>query len=158
MRRPSRSGAEYHDRAISGATKHRPRLDRLLRDGEQGGFDAILLESLDRLSRDLEHVADFFKQLHFWGVRMLTLNEEKSGHCTSGCAARWARSTSPTSAGHATRQSRLGARWQGERRAVLSATTALTASTSSTSRRRRSSAASSASTPPAAARARSSSS
>jgi DNA invertase Pin-like site-specific DNA recombinase len=79
MRRPSRSVAEYHDRAISGATKHRPRLDRLLRDGEQGGFDAILLESLDRLSRDLEHVADFFKQLHFWGVRMLTLNEGEVG-------------------------------------------------------------------------------
>jgi site-specific DNA recombinase len=42
----------YADRALSGASRLRPGYQRLLADARQGGFDVIVAEALDRLSRD----------------------------------------------------------------------------------------------------------
>jgi len=42
----------YSDRAISGASLLRPGMQELIADGLKRRFDAILTESLDRLSRD----------------------------------------------------------------------------------------------------------
>ena len=38
-------------------------------------FDAVVAESLDRLSRDQEHVAGLYKQLSFHGVVLVTIGE-----------------------------------------------------------------------------------
>src|SRR5258708_31025604 len=66
----------YTDYAISGAhLKSRPDANRLLRDAQDGCFDAILTEALDRLSRDQEDVAGLYKRLRFAGVKIITLSE-----------------------------------------------------------------------------------
>jgi DNA invertase Pin-like site-specific DNA recombinase len=43
-----------------------------------GECDIVLAESLDRFSRDQEHVAGFYKQLAFVGVRIFTVNYGES--------------------------------------------------------------------------------
>ena len=47
----------------------------LLQDARERKFDAVVAESLDRLSRDQEHVAGLFKQLSYHGVVLLTIGE-----------------------------------------------------------------------------------
>lgn len=63
----------YSDHARSGSDHLRPAFQRLLADARKGKFDIVLTESLDRLSRDLEHTSAFFKQLSFSGIRLVTL-------------------------------------------------------------------------------------
>lgn len=65
----------YTDHAQSGASHLRPGYQQLLADARAGGFGAVVAEALDRLSRDQEHVAGFFKQLTFCGVKIITLAE-----------------------------------------------------------------------------------
>lgn len=65
----------YSDAAISGATTDRPGYQALLTALRQGGIDIVLAESLDRLSRDQEHIAAFYKQAIFAGTRIVTLAE-----------------------------------------------------------------------------------
>jgi site-specific DNA recombinase len=64
----------YDDAAISGAsTLNRPGLLRLIADAQARRFDAILTESLDRLSRSQADIAALFEKLQFLGVRIETL-------------------------------------------------------------------------------------
>ena len=64
----------YHDAAISGASMIlRPGIQNLLTDARRGGFDTVLAEALDRVSRDQADVATLFKHLRFAGVRIVTL-------------------------------------------------------------------------------------
>ena len=65
----------YADRATSGATTLRPGFQSLLAAMRDGGVDVVVAESLDRFSRDLEHIAAFHKQCVFHGVRLYTLSE-----------------------------------------------------------------------------------
>jgi DNA invertase Pin-like site-specific DNA recombinase len=65
----------YADRATSGATTLRPGFQSLLVAMRDGGVDVVDAESLDRFSRDLEHIAAFHKQCIFHGVRLYTLSE-----------------------------------------------------------------------------------
>jgi DNA invertase Pin-like site-specific DNA recombinase len=56
--------AEFSDAAISGASLHnRPGLLDLLVAAQAQQFDAVLTESIDRLSRDLEDIAGLHKRL-----------------------------------------------------------------------------------------------
>lgn len=72
--------AEYQDAAISGAsTKNRPGLSTLMRDAGEHKFDAVLTESVDRLSRDLEDIAGIHKRLAFVGVKIVTLADGEVG-------------------------------------------------------------------------------
>jgi site-specific DNA recombinase len=66
---------EFTDAAISGATTLRPGYQDLLAAIREGGIEMVLAESLDRFSRDQEHVAAFYKQAAFAGVRIITLAE-----------------------------------------------------------------------------------
>lgn len=63
------------DEAISGATHLRPGFQSLLRLIEAGGCDVIVAESLDRLSRDQEHIAGLYKRAQFHGVKISTRSE-----------------------------------------------------------------------------------
>ena len=73
---------EYHDSAMSGASRHRPGLQSLLHAASQ--YDAVVTESLDRLSRDQEDTAAVHKRLAFVGVRIITLAEGEIGHLHVG--------------------------------------------------------------------------
>ena len=65
----------FADAAISGATTLRPGFQALLTAMRAGQLDLVLAESLDRFSRDQEHIAGFYKQARFAGVQVVTLAE-----------------------------------------------------------------------------------
>jgi site-specific DNA recombinase len=65
----------YSDRAISGATLMRPGIQSLMQDASRGEFDLVYAEALDRISRDQEGAAGFFKRMHFAAVKISTLAE-----------------------------------------------------------------------------------
>ncbi|MDA8250231.1 MAG: recombinase family protein, partial [Rhodospirillales bacterium] len=65
----------YTDAAISGATALRPGYQALLAGAQKRGFDVVVAEALDRLSRDQEDVAGLYKRLRFAGIRIVTLAE-----------------------------------------------------------------------------------
>ncbi len=65
----------YSDRGASGASHLRAGYHALLQDARRQQFDVIVAESLDRLSRDEEHVAALYKQLSFQGVLLVTIGE-----------------------------------------------------------------------------------
>ncbi len=65
----------YSDHASSGASHLRPGYQKLLEDAREGRFDVVVAESLDRLSRDQEHIAALYKQLSFRGILLVTIAE-----------------------------------------------------------------------------------
>jgi len=74
----------FTDAAVSGATILRPGYQSLLAAMRSGEVDIVLAESLDRFSRDLEHVAAFHKQARFSQVRLVTLAEGEISEMTVG--------------------------------------------------------------------------
>ncbi|AVO37567.1 recombinase family protein [Pukyongiella litopenaei] len=68
-------GETYSDRGLSGASHLRPGYQRLLDDGRHNVFDVVVAEGLDRISRDQEHIAAFFKQMRFQGIPIFTVAE-----------------------------------------------------------------------------------
>lgn len=69
----------FRDSAMSGATTLRPGYQAMLESVREGGFDVIVAEALDRLSRDQEDVAALFKRLQFAGIKLVTLAEGEIG-------------------------------------------------------------------------------
>jgi site-specific DNA recombinase len=65
----------FTDYAISGAISQRPGFMALLDAVRAGRVDVVVAEALDRISRDLEHIARFFKEATHAGVRIITLAE-----------------------------------------------------------------------------------
>jgi site-specific DNA recombinase len=65
----------YEDRAMTGTTHLRPGYQNLLHDARLGKFDVVVSEAIDRISRDQEHLAHFFKQLTFQAIKLFTLSE-----------------------------------------------------------------------------------
>ena len=65
----------FADDAISGASLNRPYYQKLLSFIRSGAVDVVLSESLDRISRDQEHIAGFYKQASFARTRIVTLSE-----------------------------------------------------------------------------------
>jgi site-specific DNA recombinase len=65
----------FTDQAISGSTLLRPGYQALMAFVRRGGADVVVAESLDRFSRDQEHIAAFYKQISFGRARIFTLAE-----------------------------------------------------------------------------------
>ena len=65
----------YSDRAVSGATLLRPGIQSLMQDAGRGAFDLVYAEALDRISRDQEDAAGFFKRMRFADLRIITIAE-----------------------------------------------------------------------------------
>ncbi|MBS7793181.1 recombinase family protein, partial [Roseococcus sp. SDR] len=63
----------FEDAAITGRITQRPGYQALLQAMREERFDIVLAEALDRISRDQEHTASFFKHIQFNGVRLFTL-------------------------------------------------------------------------------------
>jgi site-specific DNA recombinase len=66
----------FHDSAVSGgSTFRRHAYHAMLEGAVNGGFEVVVAEALDRLSRDQEDVAALFKRLQFAGIQIVTLAE-----------------------------------------------------------------------------------
>ena len=65
----------FADEAMSGATHLRPDFQRLQQLAMAGGFDVLVAESLDRLSRDQEHIAGLHKRMGYLGIKIITKAE-----------------------------------------------------------------------------------
>lgn len=65
----------FADEAISGATHLRPGFQELQQSAMNGGFEVVVAESLDRLSRDQEHIAGLHKRMRFLDIRIVTKTE-----------------------------------------------------------------------------------
>jgi len=65
----------FADEAISGATHLRPGFQAMQQMAMAGGFDILVSEALDRLSRDQEHIAGLYKRLIYLGTRIVTKSE-----------------------------------------------------------------------------------
>ena len=67
---------EFVDTAITGAVmEQRPAVMALLTSASYGGFDAVLVEDLSRVSRDQADIATIFKRLSYHGVAMVSITE-----------------------------------------------------------------------------------
>ena len=67
--------ADIADHGISGESSLRPGFQKLLEGIRNREFDIIVAESLDRLSRDQEHVAHLFKRAKYAGIKIFTVSE-----------------------------------------------------------------------------------
>jgi site-specific DNA recombinase len=69
----------FHDRAKSGATLFdRDGLLDLMTAAKARKFNAVIVENLDRLSRDQEDLAGIYKKLEFYGIKLHAINEGKT--------------------------------------------------------------------------------
>ncbi|MBV1703170.1 MAG: recombinase family protein [Hyphomicrobiales bacterium] len=75
---------EYTDHAISGASLLRPGIQALITDATRGRFRYILAEAMDRLSRDQEDIAGFYKRMSYSDVKIVTLSEGEVTHLHVG--------------------------------------------------------------------------
>lgn len=68
--------ADYADRGISAASMFlRPDLNRLLSDAHDRRFEVLIVEAIDRLSRNQRDMADIFQNLAFCGIPILSVSE-----------------------------------------------------------------------------------
>ena len=65
----------FQDAATSGTLRDRKGYLELVTDAVAGKFDVVVAESLDRLNRDLEETARFYKRLKFVNVSIHTVSE-----------------------------------------------------------------------------------
>jgi site-specific DNA recombinase len=65
----------FVDKAVSGSTMLRPGLQRMMELAARGDFNVVILEALDRLSRDQADVATLYKRLSFHGIQIITIAE-----------------------------------------------------------------------------------
>lgn len=74
----------YKDEAISGATSERDGYQAMLRDGQKGQFDVLLVDALSRLSRDQMETEKARRRLIHWGVRLIAVSDgvdtQQEGH------------------------------------------------------------------------------
>ena len=66
---------EFFDKAKSGASMHnRDGLLKMIDFAMGGGCEVIIVEDLDRLSRDMEDMSGMFKRLQFMGIRLIEVH------------------------------------------------------------------------------------
>ncbi|MCV2866990.1 recombinase family protein [Albidovulum sediminicola] len=65
----------YSDMGMSGSSHLRPGYQKLLEDARHQAFGVVVAESIDRISRDQEHIAAFHKAMSFAGIPVVTVAE-----------------------------------------------------------------------------------
>ena len=65
----------YSDRATSGASLMRPGIQSLIRDAQNGMFNLVISEALDRLSRNQADIASLYQRFQFLGCMIETTSE-----------------------------------------------------------------------------------
>ncbi|MDB5607090.1 MAG: Recombinase [Bradyrhizobium sp.] len=77
--------AYYEDRAKSGASIHgRDGISKMMQAAKRGEFSILIVESLDRISRDQEDLAAIYKKLSFGGIDILTVHEGRADQVQIG--------------------------------------------------------------------------
>ncbi|MBY6242805.1 recombinase family protein [Methylosinus sp. Sm6] len=77
--------ATYEDRARSGASLlGRPGLEKLLAAAETRAFDVVVVEALDRLSRDMADLAGVHRRLTFLGIEIRAVHDGVADTVTVG--------------------------------------------------------------------------
>src|SRR5450755_194287 len=61
----------YKDAGWSGGVMERPELDRLRDDAQKGVFEAVLINDVDRLARDVAHLGVIKRDLEKKGIRVI---------------------------------------------------------------------------------------
>src|SRR4030088_2910710 len=61
----------YKDEGWSGGVMERPELDRLRDDAQKGVFDAVLINDVDRLARDVAHLGVIKRDLERNNVKVI---------------------------------------------------------------------------------------
>ena len=74
----------FSDHAMSGASMLHPGLQALFHAAQDGQFDVVMAEALDRPSRDQADIAAIHKRLSFIGVSIFTLAEGEIGELHVG--------------------------------------------------------------------------
>ena len=77
--------AEFEDRAKSGSSIiGRTGISRMMEAARDGDFDVVLVESLDRISRDQEDMAFIFKRLSFQNIAIETVHDGRADQIQVG--------------------------------------------------------------------------
>ncbi len=74
-RRGWQVAGEYVDTGWSGDKRHRPELDRLMRDASEHRCDGILVWKLDRFGRSMLHLVEQLQALDSYGVRFIATTQ-----------------------------------------------------------------------------------
>jgi site-specific DNA recombinase len=78
----------FEDRARSGASIfNRDGLLALMEQSQAGAFDVLIVEALDRLSRDMEDLAGIHKRLTFRDIEIRAVHDGIADTVTMACAA-----------------------------------------------------------------------
>ncbi len=65
----------YVDDGVSGTLRHRPALDRLLRDVDAGKVDVVICTKMDRLARNLKLLLEIFDSIEAAGATVVVIEE-----------------------------------------------------------------------------------
>ncbi len=66
---------EYIDVGVSGAQRHRPQLDLLMKDARKRLFDVVLVWKFDRFARSLKHLIDSLDEFSALGIDFVSCTE-----------------------------------------------------------------------------------
>lgn len=66
---------EYVDVGVSGAQRHRPQLDALIRDAHKRFFDVVLVWKFDRFARSVKHLVDSLEEFRALGIDFISYTE-----------------------------------------------------------------------------------
>jgi len=66
---------EYIDLGVSGAQRHRPQLDALIKDAHKRLFDVVLVWKFDRFARSLKHLIESLDEFNSLGVDFISYTE-----------------------------------------------------------------------------------
>jgi len=78
-------GRTYEDKARSGASMFgRDGLLTMMERSRTGAFDVVVVEALDRLSRDMEDLAGIHKRLTYAGIELCAVHEGLADTVTVG--------------------------------------------------------------------------
>jgi len=84
----------YADQAQSGARSDRPALAALMAAARGGKFEAVLVDDLSRLARDNHLMLPIIAELHFEGIRVISVAD---GLDTLTRSRRWRSRSAPSS-------------------------------------------------------------
>ncbi|MCI8623300.1 MAG: recombinase family protein [Provencibacterium sp.] len=66
----------YEDEGFSGGTLERPNFKRMMKDAQRGGFSAIVVYRLDRISRNIGDFAALIERLNRLGTDFISIKEQ----------------------------------------------------------------------------------
>lgn len=66
---------EYIDVGVSGAQRHRPQLDMLMKDARKRLFDVVLVWKFDRFARSLKHLIESLHEFSSLGIDFVSYTE-----------------------------------------------------------------------------------